>query len=59
MFTTLVDVSTLTRHLEDPDWLVVDVRHQLGDPAGGERAYREAHLPGAVFLHLDRDFLAG
>ena len=54
-WTTLVDVPTLKAHLGDPDWLVVDVRHQLSDTAYGERVYAEGHLPGAVFLHCDRD----
>ena len=53
--TTLVDVATLAAHLDEPDWLVVDVRHQLADIGYGERVYAEAHLPGAVFLHCDRD----
>jgi len=55
MFRTLVDVATLSREINNPDWLVIDVRHQLADPAAGEKAYAEGHLPGAVFLHLDRD----
>jgi len=55
MFRTLVDVDTLRRNIDHPDWLVIDVRHQLADPAAGEIAYAEGHLPGAVFLHLDRD----
>lgn len=54
-YTTLVDVATLRAHLDDPNWLVVDVRHQLSDTGYGERAYAEAHIPGAVFLHCDRD----
>lgn len=54
-FSTLVDVATLKAHLDDPDWLVVDVRHQLADTAYGERAYAAGHLPGACFLHCDRD----
>ena len=54
-FTTLVDVATLAAHLDDPAWLVVDVRHQLADTAYGERSYAAGHLPGAVFLHCDRD----
>lgn len=35
--------------------LLVDCRHSLADPAFGERAWRESRLPGAMFLHLDRD----
>ncbi|PKO49073.1 MAG: sulfurtransferase [Betaproteobacteria bacterium HGW-Betaproteobacteria-4] len=54
-FTTLVDVATLRAHLDDLDWLVVDVRHQLADTGYGERVYAEGHIPGAVFLHCDRD----
>ena len=54
-YTTLVDVETLRAHLDDPNWLVVDVRHQLADTGYGERAYAAGHIPGAVFLHCDRD----
>jgi thiosulfate/3-mercaptopyruvate sulfurtransferase len=54
-YTTLVDAATLMAHLDDPAWVVVDVRHQLADPGYGERAYFYGHIPGAVFLHCDRD----
>lgn len=54
-YTTLVDCETLIRHLDDPRWCVVDLRHQLADPGYGERAYALSHIPGAIFLHLDRD----
>ena len=51
----LVSVDDLRRHLGDPDWIVFDARHDLAAPAAGEAAYREAHVPGARFAHLDRD----
>ena len=54
-YTTLVDVEMLRAHLDDPNWLVVDVRHQLSDTGYGECAYAAGHIPGAVFLHCDRD----
>jgi thiosulfate/3-mercaptopyruvate sulfurtransferase len=54
-FGTLVDVATLRAHLAGPDWRIIDVRHQLADVGYGERVFAEAHLPGAVFLHCDRD----
>jgi len=54
-FTTLIDPETLQRHLEHPDWVVVDCRFSLSDPEYGRRAYREAHIPGAVYAHLDED----
>ena len=50
----LVDVSTVADRLADPDWAIVDCRHRLTDPDHGESAYREAHVPGAVFAHADR-----
>ena len=39
-------------------WLVCDCSFDLTDPAAGERAYAEGRLPGAVYLHLDRDLSA-
>jgi len=39
---------------EDPP-VVADCRFVLGDPQAGERAYAEAHIEGAHYLHLDRD----
>ncbi len=51
----IVDVSTLAEHLADPDWLIIDCRFDLADTAAGERAYEAAHIPGAVYAHLDRD----
>jgi thiosulfate/3-mercaptopyruvate sulfurtransferase len=53
--TTLVSCATLAAHLDDPDWRVFDCRHQLSDIEFGARAYAEGHLPGAFFMHLDRD----
>ena len=54
-FTTLVDAATLAAHLDDPHWLIIDVRHQLADTAYGARVYAESHIPGAFFLHCDCD----
>jgi len=56
MFTTLIGMSDLAARLADPALVIVDVRHDLARPdAWGENAYRESHLPGARFAHLDRD----
>ncbi|MFM9916794.1 MAG: sulfurtransferase [Rhizobacter sp.] len=35
--------------------LVLDTSFDLADPAAGERAFLEGHLPGAQHVHLDRD----
>lgn len=57
-FTTVIDVTDLAGHLADPDWVVVDCRFDLMDPAAGERDFLAAHIPGAVYAHLDRDLSA-
>ena len=33
--------------------MVFDCSFELMNPAAGERAYRSAHIPGAVYAHLD------
>ena len=55
MSNTLIAADELARHLGDPDWVVCDCRHDLADYEAGRRAYAEAHIPGARFLHLDED----
>jgi thiosulfate/3-mercaptopyruvate sulfurtransferase len=54
-YTTLISTEELAQHLGDSDFVIVDCRHNLADTAAGENAYRQAHIPGAHFLHLDRD----
>ncbi|MGD8814485.1 MAG: sulfurtransferase [Anaerolineales bacterium] len=57
-YTTLISVQDLEPHLEDPDWLIVDCRFDLDQPDWSHTAYLEAHIPGAVFVDLDRDLTA-
>ncbi|MCB0217801.1 MAG: sulfurtransferase [Chloroflexi bacterium] len=57
-FGSLVEVAELEPHLHDPSWALVDCRFTLGDPERGERDYLSAHVPGAVYAHLDRDLSA-
>lgn len=54
-YLTIVSCEVLAGHLNDPDWRVFDCRHQLSDVAYGEKVYTEGHVPGAFFMHLDRD----
>lgn len=53
--TTLVSPADLAAHLDDPSWVIADCRYDLADPEAGERAYRDAHIAGALFMHIDRD----
>ena len=54
-FTTLISPGDLAQHLDDPNWVVLDCRHDLGDPNAGRKAYADGHVPGARFAHLDFD----
>jgi thiosulfate/3-mercaptopyruvate sulfurtransferase len=55
MSKTLMDPAALAEHLNDPNWVIVDTRFDLADPAKGEQLYLEGHIPGARYAHLDRD----
>ncbi len=54
-YTTLIDLNTLHTHLDDHDWIVIDCRFNLTDTTAGQQAYRESHIPGARYAHLDDD----
>lgn len=58
IYRTLIDVETTAAHLDDPDWVLVDCRFSLADPAAGRRAYCDGHLPGAVYADLEQDLSA-
>jgi thiosulfate/3-mercaptopyruvate sulfurtransferase len=53
MHTTLVSTQPLADHLLE--WRIFDCRHDLMKPALGEQQYGEAHVPGALFAHMERD----
>lgn len=54
----LVTTEQLARHLNDPDWMIFDTRHDLMDAAKGPREYAQGHIPGAMFLSIDHDLSA-
>jgi thiosulfate/3-mercaptopyruvate sulfurtransferase len=57
---TLIAADELGRRIKaaDPSLRICDVRWYLGKPGAGKAAYGAGHIPGAVFVDLDRD-LAG
>ena len=57
-FSTLISATELARHLGDAAWVVCDCRHDLADTGAGRRAYAESHIPGARFVHLEKDLSA-
>lgn len=54
-YQTLITPQELLPKLEDPGWLVVDCRFSLEDTEAGREEYRDQHIPGAVYAHLDED----
>lgn len=50
-WTTIVSAADLAAHLGD--CVVLDCRHDLMDPAAGQRSYDEGHLPSARFVAVD------
>jgi len=58
MPSTLISTNDLALYLHDPNWVILDCRYVLANPAQCEADYLTAHIPGAVYLHLDRDLAA-
>jgi thiosulfate/3-mercaptopyruvate sulfurtransferase len=55
MFTTTITVAELARHLDNPDWVIVDSRFKLANPAQGRSDYESVHIPKAMYADLDHD----
>ncbi|KEF33635.1 3-mercaptopyruvate sulfurtransferase [Deinococcus sp. RL] len=51
----LKTASWLAEHLEDPRLRVLDCRFTLTAPMAGRAAYREGHVPGAVYADLEQN----
>lgn len=51
----LISEQDLLEALKKRACVVVDCRFALSDPGAGYRKYLEAHIPGAVYAHLDND----
>ncbi|MGR9044783.1 MAG: sulfurtransferase [Gammaproteobacteria bacterium] len=54
-YKTILSAPELHRHLNDVNWLLFDCRFSLADTEAGAKAYRFGHIPGARYVHLDRD----
>jgi thiosulfate/3-mercaptopyruvate sulfurtransferase len=57
-FTTIITPDLLNRHLEDPEWVLLDARFTLDDEQWGKTQFAAGHLPGAQQADL-ADHLAG
>jgi thiosulfate/3-mercaptopyruvate sulfurtransferase len=56
MYTTLISVDELKAlQASGAPLMIFDCSFELMNPAAGEEAYRQAHIPGAVYANLDTD----
>jgi thiosulfate/3-mercaptopyruvate sulfurtransferase len=56
LYTSLMTPAALQQRLaRGAPTVLLDCSFDLGDTQAGARAYAEAHLPGALYVHLDRD----
>jgi thiosulfate/3-mercaptopyruvate sulfurtransferase len=54
-YTTFISTADLAQRLADPAWAFFDCRFSLADPERGRRDYAQAHIPGAIYAHLNED----
>lgn len=58
MTNPLISVAELRTKLSTPDVKVFDCRYALMDPAHGRVQYEKSHLPGAIFVDMNKDLAA-
>lgn len=54
----LVTANWLKEHLDEPQLIVADCRYNLYDHELGSREYKEGHIPGAYFLHMEKELIS-
>ena len=54
-YSTTISANELVKHIGEPNWAIIDSRFKLTNPEQGRTDYEEAHIPGAVYAHLDHD----
>jgi thiosulfate/3-mercaptopyruvate sulfurtransferase len=54
MHTTLISPAALAAHLDDPQWVILDCRHDLVNPDAGRAAFAVGHISNAQFADMDR-----
>lgn len=54
-YITLISPAALLPHLGDDHWRIIDCRFSLTAPDAGHQEYLQAHIPGALYAHLDHD----
>ncbi|RJG15362.1 sulfurtransferase [Massilia cavernae] len=55
MYTTLISAAALAAQVDNPNWLIVDCRHDLANPDAGRDGYAIGHIRNAVFAELETE----
>lgn len=55
MYTDIISALSLSTHLKDVHWRIIDCRFSLADTEAGRRDFNQNHISGAVYAHLDDD----
>ncbi|MHA7966305.1 sulfurtransferase [Paenibacillus sp. CAU 1782] len=54
----IMSLQELHDSLDEPNVVVVDCRFVMGQPDAGREQYKASHIPGAVYLDLEKDLSA-
>ncbi|OMF18848.1 sulfurtransferase [Paenibacillus sp. FSL H8-0548] len=54
----IVSLKWLLARMYEPDIVIVDCRFLMGKPDAGRELYEVSHIPGAVYLDLEKDLSA-
>ncbi len=55
VYTTIISAGELKKELENPKIAVMDCRFDFENTDQAYQEYLEGHIPGAIYIHLDRD----
>ncbi len=54
-YNTIIPAEVLAEHLQEDNLVIIDCRFTLGENLRGTSDYQRAHIPGAVYAHLEND----
>ena len=54
-FQTILSAADLKKNLDNPEWAIMDCRFDLQESELGYQEYLAGHVPGSLYIHLDRD----
>lgn len=55
MLTAIIEAQQLYENIDNDDWLVLDCQFDLMNKTAGYEAYLAGHIPGAVYVRLDKE----